>query len=527
MTRPRPLKLRGGADVLLVAVEDDGSAVSLWRAELGDGRPGRATLAEDGWLAFESARRAVASRPTLFPERLAPAPLRLAFVGRAGTGAVSPALAGSSFGLALALAWASRAMGWSLPTDAAAIACIGSDGGVTEVDAAGLRHKLAGVALAAPEIRRVLVAAADAARVVPPSGISLVPVTSLEGAFAALGAPDPFEALAEADVEAAVFAMYRTVRQGGPLPVPWTSVVAWARQLGARATSERAQWAADLGARMAMRHLGAGVEAAIRWPEPAWLHALEPRLPGRLQLIAHVVQAAADVDDAAALEAVARARRLWARPSQRTEHHARLMGACARALGAAGANRAALRLARQAWREWQVLADLGGASFVLVEGLRLADVLGARADGEEAASLARAAWAQAPHGSIGRAYLAHALARHALGRGDGAEATAWWERLETAGGWMPDDLAVGRSCLAHRLGLHAQPLDGALARRLEALIAVDGAASAPDDGSRSEVAWGLLSGDSHLAAWATRVAARGTYDAPARVAAFRAGYPYS
>jgi hypothetical protein len=527
MTRGRPARRGGGAGVLLVAVEDDALAVSVWRAEIGDGRPGRATLAEDGWLALESARRAAAARPTLQPDRLAPAPLRLVFVGRAGSGSVSPALVGSSFGLALALGWSARALGWALPADVVAIACVAPDGAVREVDPDGLRRKLAGLTAAAPDVRRVLVAPTDAARVVAPAGLELVPVASVDAALAVLGAPDPFAALADGDVEPAVMALYRSVRQGGALPVPWTAVVASARQLAERATTPRAAWAADVAARMAARHLGGVEDAAIRWPDAAWLNVLEPRLPGRLQLLAHVVQAAADVGDAAALDAVARARALWARPSQRTEHHARLMGACARALGAAGASRAALALARLTWREWQMLADVGSASFVLVEGLRVADVLGARPEGDEAAALARAAWAHAPQGTIGRAYLAHALARHAAARGDATDAAAWLDRVEVAGGWMPDDLAVGRARLAAALGVASAALHGVLARRLDALCAVDAAVRTPEDADLAHAAWAALAEEPHLLAWRTRIGGRGADALAARVAAFRAGYPYS
>jgi hypothetical protein len=524
--RLRPSRRVLGAGVLLVAVEDDGQAVSVWHAELGDVRAGRATLAEDGWVALEAARRAVAARPSLHPERLAPAAVRLSFVGRSGSGSISPALVGGSFGLALALAWAGRAMAWTPPVDAVAIARIDARGAVADVDPEGLRIKLAGLRVAAPDVRRVLVSPVDAARIEAPAGLVLVPVSTLQEALAALHAPEPFEALSSADAEAAAVALYRAVRQGGALPVPWTAVVETARRLTRTVVTPRGRWSVDVAARMASRHLGAVAEAAIPWPDNAWLAALEPRLPGRLQLIAQVVQSAADVDDAAALEAVARARGMWARPSLRTEHHARLMGACARALAAAGDRPAALKLARQAWREWSLLEDVGSASFILVEGLRLADGLGARVQGQEAASLARSAWAVAPEGSIGRAYLAHALARHAVCNGDRAEGAAWLARVEVTGGWMPDDLSVGRARLRIRLGVAGETLGGVLGQRVWALCAVDAfLGGAP--GASSEAAWEALGAESHLSAWRDRIGARVDADVDARVTAFGLGYPYS
>jgi hypothetical protein len=294
--------LRPG-EVLLVSVSENGVRSAMWRAgpesvihRVGGARPVRlvGTAAQVVRLAHRIAARDL---PVLAnPRHLHDESSWLArSLAKHGDGTAPAFLDGPSFGLALCLASAGLFLATPLPVDIVALGCVGPDGAVTSVD--GLRAKIAIVHAWAPSVRRLLVAREqrdEAQRILAElnADLELADVARLDQAF---GVAFPLEAMQlsrdEVTNRRILADLYRQALRPDACLLGWRAVSGAARQLVERLESDpEAVRKAQLVADIADRHEGAGTPLAL--PDSSWL-AAQPR-PLRLQIVAHVLQSAAD-----------------------------------------------------------------------------------------------------------------------------------------------------------------------------------------------------------------------------------------
>jgi hypothetical protein len=304
-------------------------------------------------------------------------------MARQGHG-VDTRLEGASFGASMCLALASHLLDLPIASDLVASAAIESDGSLGVVD--GLEEKVALVAGSALGVCRLLVAARQADRakeVVRRLGVDLhvIEASSLAEAFS-LAFPDLEGHVSrgwsqEADAIAAAHELFRVAVEGAPRLLHWRGIAAAAGAVADRldgiesASADAARWEAQIAQAIADRHSGSPtlIEASVahfgRYPTAV-----------RSRLWAHVVQAAADRDDASARDAIARAERLVPPAPERHADDLQLLGALGRAYAAIGDEGRARILLQEAVEGWRSLFAEFASSFALSELVRVFGVLG-------------------------------------------------------------------------------------------------------------------------------------------------------
>jgi hypothetical protein len=281
----------------LVAWRRDG--VELWRFDAAADRAPLgaefAPLKEDAEAAFWNAADAV-DRWLPFGvgevHRLRGATRRALLAGVVSTARSATALGvldGPSFGLAFALALASRVLRRPVAADVVASACISPDGQLKRVD--GIDQKLAGVRELAPRVRRFLVAAEQFtvaeidernARFAP---LEVVPCAELLDAVKmSLGAP--YATLQADDVAALVLDLFALALRDRGSTLSWRSARDAARELASLVNAGDDVQRLRFVDMIAGRHLAH--EPPLEWPDLGFVE--RQRRLQRIQLLAHLVQ---------------------------------------------------------------------------------------------------------------------------------------------------------------------------------------------------------------------------------------------
>ncbi len=397
-------------------------------------------------------------------------------------------LQGDSFGLSFALAQASALWDWPLPLDVAASAEVNASGGLAKVDERGLELKVRAVLRLAPQVRRLLVAEAQAAvaRGVVAAALAeqrrklgvdleldVVACHDLAAAFDAVR-PDltrDWEATGDDDAtrRERIERLVRLALARRDELLDWHPVREAARVAGktwSRATPDE-RWTLGFVEAVAARHEGEAVELEL--PDRAVLHAVPQ--PRRLELVAHLVQQATDTGapDPGAL--VELARPMLLRGAEAFPKHLELQGALGRLLANLARPKDAFEEQLEAARGWVARPGLVGVSYPLAEAYRLAGVLGSPERFEQVAALDREARAE---GALGESDLPwvdppRARALLLLDRLDdlaGFLAERPWDVREPEGRLGPAEL-VAALCLG-RLH-HAFALRGADLAKAEAV----------------------------------------------------------
>lgn len=416
-------------ETLLVSVGDGVAQTVLWRlgAREADSALRAVELKGQAARSCDLARRLV-TRDLPFLTDASPlhrasswsaAPL---LVDQKGNTVLPRVLDGPSFGLSLCLAHASLLLDVPVPADVAASAEIHADGSVVEVG--GLESKVRLVARGGLGVTRLLVAQIQAgqaercARDAGRASLRIVPVRGVADALREVF-PNLEEAMCKrwedpvfARASAEVF--YRLALASEPVLLSWhvleRSADLLERQLADDTTPEgrTAREQAALAKRIARRH--EGLPAVIAWPAEPDLTTLPQAR--RLALIAHVVQSAADHDDALSRDYVAKAKPLVGPMPERSEGEAKLLGAIGRAEAAHGDYKVAHQTLREAIDTWLALFEEPQMARALCEWLRVAGLIG----DDDGVRRARHDWVARLEGSARTDDTSRAFVRLALGR---------------------------------------------------------------------------------------------------------------
>jgi hypothetical protein len=339
-------------------------------------------------------------------------------------------LDGASFGLSLCLAMASLVFERALPAELAASAEVGEDGALGAVE--GLQRKAELLMEHAPCVRRLLVAAPQAPELRGWAGdrLQVIGVRTVAEALEQAYGGELSLLLLEAGRDEArraelVRAFFRLAISGRAATVDWTPV---ARAAGLAAE----HWAAlndeqreELAfVRMvAARHEGSA--AGGKLPAARWLAGLAA--PVRLDVIAHVLQQAADTGQPKPEAALRLATQWLVRGQDAFVQHLRLLGAVGRLRAVTGAADEALAMQTEAARGLLERNEGAELSYPLAEMYRLSGALGDGDAFEEAEKLGGQA-AQLP-GLQAEPYVTLARARALVMLGRGAEAKETLARL--------------------------------------------------------------------------------------------------
>lgn len=426
-------------EVLLVSVS--GARTALWRlAPEGRAHPDDRELVGAGRQAAERAwRLAARDMPVIRDLR----PLADPGLWRARTVAClddphqEATLAGESFGLGLWLASASRLLDTPVPADVAALGRLDDHGCVHAVD--GLGAKLRVLAEWAVGVRTVLVAmeqqqeataiASDLAPRLRVIGVSSV-AEALARAF-----PGGLEGLLELAsrqwhderrrADEALDALYQQALDNQALLLGWAGVASAAEILADVLADDPARAsAARFVLQVARRH--DGHTAPIAWPDRDWLAG--QHRPVRLQIVAHVLQAATDSGDPELMQAITRAREHLAPPVERHREDLMILGAIGRAQALGGRLEQAASTLLDAIDGWRGIRRIHEASYALSECLRVLgllqrpDDLRALLDGHAAAFLRHPEAAP-----LSRCFVALAAARGLIEAQRPVEGMAWLE----------------------------------------------------------------------------------------------------
>lgn len=328
-------------------------------------------------------------------------------------------LSGSSFGLAFALALASRVLGAHSRGDVAATGAVDETGAVAPVD--GLAQKVREVCAHAPGVSVLLVPAdedcvreaQEGARLTG-NRVMVKPVgtvaEALDVAFPSLGrllAPD---ALPEADRTEVVESLFALALGERAASVDWSPIKRAAE--AALGWSHRAQgeytclgFAAAIAGRH--EHNEGLLPVEVDWA--AWLRGLpEPR---RTNAAAHIVQQAADAGNPSPADARALAEHFLHRGPDAFEPHLRLLGALGRLEAAAGHPKRALEHQREAVDAWFERREWTQSTYALCAWYRTAGALGDGESFDEARNREKFVRARAELPPLSAAYLT--LARDA------------------------------------------------------------------------------------------------------------------
>jgi len=439
-----PSNLQPGA-VLILAVT--GGNPSLWKLVFGRGP----ALLHD--VDFDATTRAywadmagVVSRtlPVLWSElepirRQVPRAVCLAFAPRQTDRVVLPPerLEGTSFGVSFYLAAASLALKRGLRADVAASAAIDDAGEVHAIDDDGLKAKIELLAVSAPRVRRILVAHenAAAAREAACGRIEVVPVSNGVEALREGFAEDLVTSLVAAGSDArrrdelvdAFFELALSRRDAVPdwTPVRNAARIALESWEGLDpAGSARLRFAEAVAARHESN------EGDFPWPDDEVLEGL-PR-DRKDNVLAHVVQQAADNAVPPPEDAEARVRPLIGAKGDRSKAQLRLVGALGRLLAVTGRPRDGLASQREAAEEFAALGGDGllEISFPLSSWYRLAGMLRDGAAFDDAETLYRTVAARGDLGAgIEYVELARAGAMVRLSRRLGSDPEATLRRI--------------------------------------------------------------------------------------------------
>lgn len=288
---------------------------------------------------------------------------------------MSSVLDGSSYGLALFLAAASRALTRSVPDDLVALGVLGMRGEVAPVDA--FQEKLAVLRGWAPGLRRLLVAPtqlAEARRRLLPD-VEVLAVGSVAEALEIVW-PAVDETLAARwresprDRDRMANVLFRAALQG-ETTFGWAGVARATDTLRKLADTDLLRWRLEIAHEIARRH--ECNQGLLQWPTDELLESLSR--PLRLTLLAHVVQAQLDAGSDEVAATLARAERHLAPPRERHAEDLKLLGAMGRLAGIVDMERAC-HLLEQAVDGWRSIDRLEEASHALCEALRVGSLLG-------------------------------------------------------------------------------------------------------------------------------------------------------
>lgn len=442
-----------------------------------------------GWVAWLVAQALGALRPQELTVRRAWA---CELIARQGEG-LDSAIDGPSLAVAMGLAIASMFLRKPVPTDLLATAAIDAEGRTVPVG--GLDAKIAMIASNALGVRRVLVATSqigEARRAVEsaPRALEIIGVESLQDAFAVA-----FEFRFQRDELAAFFddlevtrdvanRLFDLIVDGTSAVLDWHAVRRIAQSAAERLDDAegpmsilsdasprgrarlRARERIAIAVGVVSRH--AGYPSILPWPREDALASM-PR-PRRLRLLAHLVQSAADWDDAEARTYVERAIPILAPTGDQTEGDLVLRGAIGRALVAIEAYDEARDFLDQALEGWQELGAHFEASFALAERLWLS---GLQRDGALLDRLVQDALpAVVGHprtSETSAAYLAFAVGRAntLLGRLDLAQR---WLTVEAGVDWRAAPSALSASRLRWLARAHVEAGEHADSAKIVAML---------------------------------------------------------
>lgn len=487
-------------DALLLTVHDGGA--SVWRlATESTAGLHAATLGPGARAAWRDAEVAVArATPVLLDAaaaRAAPPSVvsQLGAVPPPGGCAARPAAVdGASFGLAFALAIASRALGEALPDHVAASAAVDPNGSVGRVD--GLAAKAGAVARLTPRVTRLLVSAdqpdgevaacadlgLEVVRVRAVGDALALALPGLPAAVARLGhEPARREALVEALLLLALGDRTALVSWAAVLKTAEAALGGWERLSESEASRLR------FTAAIAARHQGQ------RPPLPALSPRFFARLPPplRQRAVAHALQASADCGSPSPAEAEALSDAFLRDIAE--SHAADLMvrGALARLWAVTGRAREALDAQAPLAEAYRARGELAETTYPLSEWFRLAGALGDRGAFEAAAAFEEQV-ARGPGAVLARpgmVWVARARAAAAAALGDERAADALAEPLvadhlpaHVALGALRVRVAVGRVTEeAARAWLDRSAAPTALKRRYAHLFDLDAALRREDE----------------------------------------------
>ena len=329
---------------------------------------------------------------------------------------------GGSFGLAFLLHLASRVLSLPLPADLIASVAIDELGRTARVD--GLYEKLDGIAILAPRISRVLVAASQHDEVRASGGrLQIVPVRTAAQALEVVFGDALGIRLAEAGSDDArrrelVDAFFRLALVGRGAAVDWSPVERGARiALRDWPPAFDDRYRLQFAAGVAARHERNAGEIAV--PGSAWLDA-QPA-PIRVGVLTHLVQQCADTGtpspDQIEPYAVTQVPKDL---GSAFVPQLQLAGALARLWAVTGRPAEALEMQQRVARAFVATFEDGQVSFQLSEWFRLAGALGDTEAFERAEAFCTRLDATGGLSAAGAPYvkLAQARARIELGRTD-------------------------------------------------------------------------------------------------------------
>lgn len=382
-----------------------GSTVTLWNIDadpLSTGHGPRRVLGPDASAAWRSAGMALPRSMPLLWRSVEACVRHPPFTSRLGVYQASvgieerePLLDGSSFGLCFVLALASFLAECAVPVDIIASARVDERGVLRPVDAIEL--KIEGVVRLAPAVRRLLVAADQAAEAERASAgrLEIVAVASAADALRLVFGDSLSDALVGARTDEAKRAeladtLFRLALVGRGAVVDWSPIeraAALALQTWT-AIDDDQRYRLVFARAVAARH--ARNEGELSMPTPEWLASQPAAL--RLGVIAHLVQQSADTGRPSALEAelfaLAHVPAYFENaltpdledatiPSLKDAlvPHLKLLGALARLWAATGRVRAALALQQQLAHAFVASYAEEEVSYPLTEWFRLAGIL--------------------------------------------------------------------------------------------------------------------------------------------------------
>ncbi len=401
-----------------------------------------------------------------------------------------PMVEGPSFGLAFCLHLASMVLECPIPDHLLAAAAIDASGSVSGVG--GLGRKIRGAAQLLPRVTDVLVAAdqVDEVRDVVDGRLRVIAVAraadAIEHAFGDTLSQLLVDAGSDPDRrEELTSSFFRLALTGSDAIVDWTPVARGA----ALAIARWPAGGADEGYRLAFAQAVAarhqGNRGGVGMPPHAWFASL-PRML-RLQVLAHLVQQAADTGapDATDIESRAGAE-LTTSVQDAAVQELRLRGAIARLRAVTGHEAQAHDDQRQAALALAAHYAEDDVARPLSEWCRLAGALGNVHSLREASTLHEQLLGRGGYGGLGARYVELAMTRARLmldGSDDAARTTA---RAMCTDSTLPDHVrlsahrCVGDEGARDRLAQAASGGD-LLAQRYLALVDLDTAIARGDD----------------------------------------------
>jgi hypothetical protein len=464
---------------LTVGVSVGEGGGSIW--EIGTVTSGRRAVLGHAaaWDARHAVRLALWHLPVHGGALAAPA-LGARLLWRQG-GGLRAVVDGPSFGGAFVLAAASALLDLPVPSDLVASVAVSLAGDLGPVGAVAEKSAL----LAATGRRwRLLVHPDDAvvARAAGDGAVEVVPVGRPSELFErAFG--DVTAALAErwrtnpAAAEAAADALYRVALHAHAPILSWKAVAQSCEALATCVDGARLE-RVEMAQGIASRHAGAA--RLLSFPASEALTRMSR--PVRLRHLAHVVQSAADVEDAPVLEWVQAALE-WVRPEgERSAEDWVLLGAAGRALASVFAYAEAAARLQDAVDGWLAAHEVHEASHPVCELLRVQALLGDAAGVTRAWGHAEAVLADPRSTDLSRFHVLNAGLRAFTLADDLSRAAEIGARADVDWQTAPTPLRRTHQRWAARAGLAVEPLSVEGESDLTGLLArIDRARAAGED----------------------------------------------